>query len=250
MIDIGNNMLDTLRLCIRRALPNKVLHVLARWKLKNSYKDDKTNKELFSKIYASKQWGGDSEGSPFYSGTGSESYNTEPYVDLVREFIKDNNVSKILDLGCGDFRVGTQLVKEGVSYIGVDVVEELIEYNNANFSNEKTNFLCMDVSCSDLPPGDLVLIRQVLQHLNNEDVKKTLEQVKNYAYAIITDEIPNNDTHSINKDVVRGGTRFERDSGLYVEHPPFDLPAEVVLDYPNHRGDRRLRTVLYKRPLT
>jgi predicted TPR repeat methyltransferase len=38
----------------------------------------------------------------------------------------ERNVRSVVDLGCGDFRVGRLIAASGVSYTGVDVVEPLI----------------------------------------------------------------------------------------------------------------------------
>ena len=232
---------------IRRFLPPSLRNWEQRRFLERIHRDDATNKDLFSKIYSERKWGEDSDGHPFYSGTGSEPYNTGPYIEYVNEFVSKNRISSIVDIGCGDFRVGQQIILQGASYIGVDIVKDLIDFNSENFSSGSVSFVCMDIVTDELPKAELVLVRQVLQHLGNNDVILAINKIRSYNFAIITDEIPNNKTHSINKDVVRGGTRFERNSALYVERPPFDLTVDVVLDYPNHRGDRRLRTVLFDR---
>lgn len=68
------------------------------------------------------------------------------YAELIREFIQEKAVESIVDLGCGDFRVVSRFASEVDSYIGIDVVEELIQYNRGQYSNEKVQFKCLDIA--------------------------------------------------------------------------------------------------------
>lgn len=59
--------------------------------------------EVFTNIYETKYWG-DSE---FYSGPGSEVfYLKDNYVPFLKQFILDNSIKSIVDLGCGNFKCG------------------------------------------------------------------------------------------------------------------------------------------------
>ena len=57
-------------------------------------------------------------------------------------------------------------------YNGVDIVDELIEHNRKTFRHPNIRFHCMDAAKDnvDLPFGELLIIRQVLQHLSNADI--------------------------------------------------------------------------------
>ena len=73
--------------------------------------------ETFRKIYLTKAWG--DNGEPFCSGTGSRGPISEQYCAFVTKFIRDHQVQSIVDLGCGDFSVGRQIVEgSGVSLYG------------------------------------------------------------------------------------------------------------------------------------
>ena len=82
-----------------------------------------------------------------------------------------------MDLGCGDFRVGSRIARPGLSYHGVDVVEELIRYNTKHFPGPGVTFSCRDLTRDDLPDAQLGLIRQVLQHLSDDQVQRTLGRI-------------------------------------------------------------------------
>ena len=84
-------------------------------------------------IYDLNLWGGSS--FDFYSGEGSHNPNiTVPYLESVIAFLKSlDEPLSVCDLGCGDFNIGQYLVKYTKKYIGVDIVENLIERNKKLF---------------------------------------------------------------------------------------------------------------------
>lgn len=183
------------------------------------------NAGVFSKIYANSRWGG--EDQPFYSGPGSHTAEVIiPYVEAVARYIQEHNAKTIVDIGCGDFSVGSELLKRcpEVDYIGVDVVEDLIEFNNTNFGTDKIRFKCTDASDGDLPPGDTCLIRQVLQHLSNDTILRVMQNVNSaYEHVIVTEHFPAR-TRSPNLDKRTGGdTRVGLGSAVYLDKPPFSL---------------------------
>src|ERR1700694_1697197 len=84
----------------------------------------------FRKIYQTKAWG--DNGKPFCSGLGSHGLIYEQYCALAIDFIRKHQVKSVVDLGCGDFAVGKQIVEAtGVRYTGIDIVPELIEHLRA-----------------------------------------------------------------------------------------------------------------------
>ena len=218
-------------------------HWRARRRLACRYGAELKPDQLFTRIYQEAAWGA-SPSERFYSGTGSDDVNASRYVEFVNEFLSSRSVRSIVDLGCGDFRVGRKLDLQGRSYVGCDVVPQVIEANADRFSAPNIRFAVLDATREPLPSGDLLLIRQVLQHLTNKQIQLILPKIRSFRFCLITDELPNNADHASNLDVVPGGTRFERGSGLYLERSPFDVKAATVLSYPNHRGDRLLRTIL------
>ena len=50
-----------------------------------------------------------------------------------------------VDLGCGDFRVGRQLLPLCSGYIGVDIVKPLICRNQEKYGNATTRFMHLDI---------------------------------------------------------------------------------------------------------
>lgn len=174
-------------------------------------------------IYREKLWGGKKH--DFYSGSGSHLEEiVNPYIQAISSFL-DSFEDKLVvcDLGCGDFNVGSNLVSFSKDYVGVDIVEDLIERNKQKFKAEKLRFECLDIVTDTIPPADCILARQVLQHLTNDEVTKVLAKLKNYKYLIITEHVPFGDFVP-NKDKKTGpGTRLYDASGVDVAMPPFNL---------------------------
>ncbi len=206
-------------------------------------------KEAMEQVYAMKLWG--SGGSDFYSGDGSHNPElVDPYIQVITTFLAAFKPPlTVCDLGCGDFNVGRKLVEYTKTYIGVDIVTNLIEYNKNTFKAEQLEFLCLNIATDDLPLGDCVLLRQVLQHLSNAEIQCILKKLSNYTYAIITEHLPEGDFEP-NKDILSGqGIRLKKQSGLNVLAPPFNLKVSTekqLLSLPLKQGKGRIVTTLYK----
>lgn len=193
--------------------------------------------KIMRDIYLNKKWGGKKH--DFYSGFGSHSRKVvKPYVKAIRRFFDSHqNKFVVCDIGCGDFNVGSQLVNSTSAYKAVDVVDELIVRNRNLYKNEKLTFDCVDIIKDKLPEGDCVLIRQVLQHLSNDDIEKVLPKLQKFKYAVVTEHLPKKE-FTANMDKSTGASiRLSRGSGVVLHKPPFNLKAkkntELVRKYYN-----------------
>ncbi len=189
-----------------------------------SLKNAKTpwpTKDAMAQVYEKGLWGrGDSD---FYSGEGSHHPDlVVPYIKAVTEFLQSlKEPPVVVDLGCGDFNVGKQLLPFTKKYIAVDIVEDLIGYNKTQFQADNLEFHCLDIATDDLPKGDVAVLRQVLQHLSNTEIQQILPKLKQYKYVILTEHIPEGD-FTPNMDIVSGqGTRLKKGSGVDVLVEPF-----------------------------
>ena len=161
----------------------------------------------------------------FYSGEGSHALEqVVPYVNKVKAFLQSfNNSLTVCDLGCGDFNIGKQLFPYTKKYIAVDIVEDLIQYNTQQFKANHLEFLCLDISKDNLPKADCVILRQVLQHLSNKEIKAILEKLYQYKYIILTEHLPVG-IFEANKDIISGqGIRLKKKSGVAILKEPFYL---------------------------
>ena len=193
----------------------------------------KTNQETFQKIYKENLWGKNTE--PFFSGPGShDAIVVDPYVKEVLSFFGSlPALPVVVDLGCGDFNVGSKLFQASKLYIACDVVPELIEHNKAKFQNKFIDFQCVDIVKDPLPAGEVVILRQVLQHLSNKDIALVLPKLAAFKYVIITEHIPNS-AFVPNLDKPSGlGIRMhygiKKNSGVIITAPPFNFRVESAI---------------------
>lgn len=206
-------------------------------------------KDAMEQVYKMKLWGGNS--SDFYSGIGSHSPElVDPYIDVVSLFLTSfDNSLVVCDLGCGDFNVGKELVKFTDKFIAIDIVSDLIAHNKKKFREENLEFYCLDIAVDDLPPGDCVLLRQVLQHLSNAEVQRIVEKLYEFQYAIVTEHLPEGD-FSPNRDIISGqGIRLKKQSGLNLLEPPFNFKVneeKQLLSIKLKDGQGVIETTLYK----
>jgi len=188
--------------------------------------DDKlTAREVFSRIYHKRIWTGDEELS---SGAGSRSPDlVDPYVEAITRWAEahDGKLLTALDLGCGDFQVGTRIFPHFGKYIAADIVPILIDTHRTNHVAPNLEFRCVDGIDEELPQADVIFIRQVLQHLSNEQILKILPKLQKFKHAIISEHIPSPaQLGAKNLDKVHGGgIRLGQRSGIYLEDPPFNL---------------------------
>jgi hypothetical protein len=180
-------------------------------------------KKAMIQVYEQKLWG--ENASEFYSGSGSHQPEiVNPYITSVQSFLKSFKKPLVVcDLGCGDFNVGNKLVEYTQKYIAIDIVPNLINYNKKNFKEENLEFCCLDIAKDELPSGDCVLLRQVLQHLSNKEVQRIVAKLAAFKYVILTEHIPNGNFIA-NKDIISGqGIRIKKKSGINLLASPFNF---------------------------
>ncbi|MBK9155789.1 MAG: class I SAM-dependent methyltransferase [Chloracidobacterium sp.] len=230
---------------IKKTVKNFVPRAILDWRrrriaLRNQLKFfDRSAADTFSEIYAANLWGGES--GQFCSGEGSSEAFGDQYGAAIRMFIRDHKIRSVADLGCGDFTVAGKFVSAEIDYIGIDVVEPLIERNRKTFGNEKVRFERLDISQDELPPADLCLIRQVLQHLSNAEISEILVKCRRYPYLIVTEHYPGPNQKLVpNLDIPHGpGIRLYFDSAVVLDQPPFDLPnVELLFEAEGDNGTR------------
>lgn len=207
----------------------KMIASLLSWLKGTKAKSSSQDFEFFEEIYNDKGWGdGEGEGYRYYSGAGShDPLAVLPYVSAVRAKLSNYQKMDVVDLGCGDFAVGSQIVDVTRSYKACDVVAPLITHNSLQYAHvANLQFNVVNIVKDRLPSGDLVFLRQVLQHLGNDEIKCVLDKVsKNYRYLIFTDHLPAGVGFTPNMDMLSGGDiRLNvSNSGLDLAKEPFKL---------------------------
>jgi 2-polyprenyl-3-methyl-5-hydroxy-6-metoxy-1,4-benzoquinol methylase len=187
------------------------------------------NKEVFSKIYKEDLWHGG-------SGAGSKIENVKEYVDILQKYIDKPEIKTVLDLGCGDWQFSKFLDLSSVSYLGVDVVESVVESNKNSYSASNIEFISHDITTYEIPKVDLIICKDVLQHLCNKDVIDILIKiVKSSKFSLVTNDFTSED--SVNRDINNGSYRC-----LDLSLSPFNLDVVTLLEY-QRPGWKPKRTV-------
>ncbi|MBU2929098.1 class I SAM-dependent methyltransferase [Winogradskyella psychrotolerans] len=196
--------------------------------MKKKTKTPWPTKDAMQQVYDMHLWGG--KDFDFYSGSGSHDANiVAPYLECVSTFLKShNNALTVCDLGCGDFNIGKHLTKYTQRYIGIDIVENLIERNKKLFKAENLEFYGLNIVDDELPKADCIILRQVLQHLSNAEILKIVKKLPKYKYIILTEHLPEGN-FTPNKDIISGqGIRIKKQSGVDVLAAPFNLKIKKV----------------------
>ncbi len=111
---------------------------------------------------------------------------------------------------------------EGISYIGGDIVKDLIAKNNKAYKNATREFRYINAATDDLPTSDLIFCRDLLVHLSLEDAHKILKNFKKSGskYLLVTTHL----TPTKNRDIKMGRWRK-----LNLEKAPFNFPKPLML---------------------
>ncbi len=195
--------------------------------------------EVFDKVYAVGAWGGKFAEGAGSSGSGSNGRYAAEYCALMGDLLRVNRVTSVADLGCGDFKIGRVLAEMVARYTGVDIAGSVIDWNSRIYSNEHIRFVRADVVSDSLPPAGAALVRQVLQHLSNNEIQAALENIlRTYRLAFVTEHVYIGPDSVPNRDIPHGpGTRVPFRSGVFVGEPPFNLSAVIVGNIPYARGE-------------
>jgi hypothetical protein len=175
----------------------------------------------FQYIYRNNLWG--KRNTKFFSGTGSHQKNIiNPYITKVITFLKLHKFSKVVDCGCGDFNIGKEIYLFTKSYIGLDIVKGLINYNKKKFIHKKLEFIIKDILIDKLPKADIFLIRQVLQHLSNNDIKLFLKNIKYKCKFLIVTEHWTSKKDLPNKNFITN-FNIRKGSQILLHKQPFNI---------------------------
>ena len=235
-----------LRSAIKRHLPKQFL----RWYKRRQWEPIREHyaaldvADAFSEIYRTKLWGAP-EGHDFFSGGGSGLPFATQYVDEVVRFIADHQIRTFVDLGCGDFQVGRLVcAASDVHYIGVDIVPDLIAYNQSHFGGPQVQFRCANLIEDQLPDGEFCVIRQVLQHLSNAQIQRVLAKCTKYPYLWVTEGLYLGRGSRPNLDIPHGpDIRATFNSGVFLDQPPFNFKTTTILEIPSAADQTVIRTV-------
>ena len=189
--------------------------------------------DTFNGIYAKGAWGRDVTGRGT-SGPGSTMEFTREYRAYVENFIRTHGVTSVVDAGCGDWSFSSAMDWGDASYLGIDISTDVIETVRKKYEKGKIRFEVGDIT-EDLPAADLLLSKDVLQHLPNELIQKFIRnnlRKGKYKWVILT-----NDRGRGNPDIALGGFRL-----IDLAAPPFEVKG--LVDLPINYGTVKVTSLL------
>jgi hypothetical protein len=154
-------------------------------------------KAIFTEIYSKNLW----QSTQSVSGTGSEYINV---LELIKELpivFKKFNINSILDIPCGDYNWIKNIDLTNITYIGADIVNDLIESNKQKYNN--IDFRVLDITNDKLPMVDLIFVRDCLGHLSNENVLKAIQNMKESGSKFLL--ATSFTKYDVNTDIENGG---------------------------------------------
>jgi SAM-dependent methyltransferase len=174
-------------------------------------------RDRFESIYANDAWGGG-------SGSGSQYKNVIEYVNFLSNFMNFNDVKSVVDFGCGDWSFSQYINWSNIEYTGLDVSSFIIERNKKLYEKNNIKFLQFQ-DVAQIRGGDLIIIKDVFQHLSNKLISLYLDHFKKmFRYLLVTnDDFPDSSTNS---EINLGEWR-----ALRLDLPPFNETTATVFSW-------------------
>ena len=199
-----------------------------------------SDKQVFTNIYKKNLWNGG-------SGPGSKVENAKPFLDYLQDFINTQEISTIVDIGCGDWELMKTIhIPDRIKYLGLDIVDHIIAENQKKYAKNNIKFTAInDVTDLSSYKGDLLIIKDVLQHWEKDKIIYAMNNIiPNFKYAIIVNCIKLSELYcnkSLNARV--GDTRI-----IDLQKEPFSVSnLKIVMDYELVTFNERKRIYLYVR---
>ncbi len=182
---------------------------------------------VFTDVYASGAWV-EVNNQDSMSGLGSTIAATSALLQHLSDFLADVGCRKLVDVGCGDFNWMRNLTGD-FDYVGIDVVPDVINANNARYGDDRRTFICLDASSSQIPSGDVAICREVLFHLSFRDGVQLLRNLRaaGFKYVLLTSD----NSIWFNSDIRNGDYRR-----INLMRAPFRLPKPYV-ELPDDKVD-------------
>ena len=187
-------------------------------------------REPFAAIYQQGLWAKDAQGKGT-SGYGSTMEFTRLYRVFLQDFLAAHQVRSVVDAGCGDWEFSQAIDWNGISYLGVDIVASVITANQRRFSAPNVRFAVADIVRDELPPADLLLVKDVLQHLSNADITSFLAQLPRYRHVLIVNDVLPSSLTATTIDIPTGRYR-----PIDLTQPPFSLPGRKIMAWHDRRS--------------
>jgi SAM-dependent methyltransferase len=173
---------------------------------------------VFRRIFDLNLWGN----CESVSGEGSNLERTAAVRAELPALLARHGVRSILDAPCGDFFWMKEVALDVDSYIGADIVPELIARNIELHASRQRRFVVCDLVEEPLPRADLVFCRDCLVHLSYAETRRAIDNFRRSgATWLVTTTFPD---RRDNHDIKTGDWR-----PINLERAPYGFPAAVEL---------------------
>lgn len=176
-------MITKIRLALRPyffKLPEEITRLVTSYRydkevFANYMESKKVNKSsnTFTDIYETNMWHTEES----VSGGGSTMEATNTVRKVIPYVIEKYQIKSMLDIPCGDYN-WMNFVEKDCSYIGGDIVEDIIKRNQDKHSSDKVSFQVLNMTQDSLPKVDMIFCKDCLQHLTYENVAAALNNFK------------------------------------------------------------------------
>ena len=199
-----------------------------------SKKKIKTKKKglgtIFKNIYVKDKWQNKRKIKESVSGPGSFLKNTINIRKALPILLERFNIKTMLDVPCGDLNwISKILPFKNTTYIGADIVEDLIKKNKIKYP--KYNFYTLDLVSDELPKVDLIMCRDILVHLSFENITLALENIRKSGIKYL---LTTSFSVKENKDIRNGQWR-----AINLEIFPFKLGKSIYKIIENEKYKRK-----------
>ena len=138
------------------------------------------------------------------------------------KLLDEIGATSLLDIPCGDFNWMKEVVLSVDTYIGADIIKELIALNNIYFRNDKRKFFKLDIIKDKLPRVDVIFCRDCLVHFSFHDTFFALKNIKaSMSKYLLTTTFTTRDR---NKDIFTGEWR-----PLNLQQAPFHFAKPIKM---------------------
>jgi hypothetical protein len=203
------------KLFMKRLLPGLVY--LIRWaRAKGMWPRYWSMERTFTDAYHGNWWGS----LESVSGSGSTLVQTRGIRAELPALISEIGARSFLDIPCGDFNWMKEVELDVDTYIGADIVTELVESNDKEFGSRTRRFVELNIVSSTLPKVDVVFCRDCLPHFAFDHILRAIDNVRrsNSMY-LLTTTFPHLE---VNTDINTGGWR-----PLNLTRAPFCFPDSI-----------------------
>ena len=186
-------------------------------------------KNIFSDIYRTNAWGGRES----VSGEGSSLEQTVVLRKVLPSLLRSIKATTLLDAPCGDYFWMKELTLDLESYIGIDIVEEIIERNRRKYGGPRKQFAVKDITKDQLPKVDCILCRDCLDHLSFDNIFRAVRNFRRSGAKYLLTTTYTERTQ--NYDIITGEFR---PTNLLLSPFSFPPPIQLVNEQCSEDGDK------------